>query len=190
MKLGSEHYVFRDWRVAFRSNLPQATELEGQAMVFTARRRSLYVEGSALAVMLAMLAAVVIYSGILKADDEAVFGIICILALAALLFFGYLLVMADKCFASLCIYANGVEWRSPLRHERHFFHQLDGLCISKTKGYTGRPGINQYEFFKGHKAVIKLSMDVYPGIAFMEQVFTTQHPCVAHVQTDRQGEAD
>lgn len=89
--------------------------------------------------------------------------------------------LGDEFCATLHVYENGIEWRSPLRTKRYFFCQLGRLCIGR-QGLNAR--INRYEFWQNGRAVLKLPLPRYHNLLFMERIFTRSNPWVASVVSD------
>lgn len=174
-----ENIVMRDYKVTFKRGLPKDRGLHGKPMVFYAGRFGFYFVGGMIALMLVMVIALTIYSGIISKEPRTAWLIAGLLIFALAMFIVLLAVLGRDAFGKLYLYQNGYVWRSLRRTETRFFYQLDGLRLGKKKG--AYVSYNAYEFYKGRKTMLKLPVNVYKNIVFLEDVFTENHPCVSKV---------
>lgn len=184
MKLNPEHYILRNYRVTFRRSRAKDAELKGEPMTFgPAQRKSFYFVSALLWFMVLLVLATIIFTAPWRVKPELLGPIVLLWGFAFVVALVVTAVLADEFFAVLHVYENGVDWRSPLRAKRYFFHQLESLCMGSQGNMRVR--INCYEFRQQGRTVLKLPLPRYHNLGYLERVFIEGHPWVERVQTDR-----
>ena len=172
----------RTYFVNFRQDLPPDNEFSGEPMIFRpVQRGSFYLMSGLLWFMVLLVLAAIILIAPWQVKPELFKAVALIWGFAFIMALLVTAIFVDEFCATLCIYENGLRWRSPLRTKNYCFHQLESLRIGRALGSR----VNRYEFMQNGRSVLKLPMPRYDNLLYLERIFTSGHPCVASVVNDR-----